>query len=51
VIGSRHSKDTFRIREFLTRNRVPFTWLDLETNPEVDKLLKQFGVSPDQTPS
>jgi thioredoxin reductase (NADPH) len=50
VIGSRHSKDTFRIREFLTRNRVPFTWLDLETSPEVDRLLKQFGVSPEQTP-
>src|SRR5262249_44983915 len=30
VIGSRYSRDTFRIRDFLAKNRVPFTWLDLE---------------------
>ena len=32
VIGSRSSQETFRIRDFLARNRMPFTWLD----PEVD---------------
>lgn len=42
VIGSRFSADTFRIRDFLTKNRVIFTWLDLETDSEVDALLKQF---------
>jgi thioredoxin reductase (NADPH) len=50
VIGSRHSGDTFRIRDFLARNRVPFTWLDLETNLEVDRLLEQFGISRVETP-
>jgi hypothetical protein len=30
LIGSRYSRDTLRIREFLCKNRVPFTWLDLE---------------------
>jgi thioredoxin reductase (NADPH) len=45
VIGSRYSRDTHRIRDFLTRNRVPFTWLDLESDPQVKKLLEQFGVS------
>lgn len=50
VIGSRYSKDTFRIREFLAKNRVPFTWLDLEYERQVDRLLKQFGVSEAETP-
>jgi thioredoxin reductase (NADPH) len=26
VIGSRYSRDTFRIRDFLAKNRLPFTW-------------------------
>jgi hypothetical protein len=42
----RHGRrDTLRIREFLCKNRVPFTWLDLEADPQVDQLLRQFGVS------
>jgi thioredoxin reductase (NADPH) len=50
VIGSRYSRDTFRIREFLAQNRQPFTSLDLETDPQVDRLLKQFGVTEADTP-
>ena len=50
VVGSRYSQDTFRVREFLARNRVPFTWIDVETDPGVEELLKQFGVSADETP-
>lgn len=50
VIGSRYQRDTFRIRDFLAANRVPFTWLDLESEPEVDQLLKRFGVSENDTP-
>ena len=50
VIGSRYSQDTFRIRDFLAKNRIPFTWLDLETDPQVNQLLKQFGVSEVDTP-
>jgi thioredoxin reductase (NADPH) len=50
VIGSRYSRDTFRIRDFLARNRVLFTWLDLETDPQVSQLLKQFGLTEADTP-
>ncbi len=50
VIGSRYSSDTSRVRDFLTKNRLPFTWLDLEANPDVTQLLKQFGVSESDTP-
>lgn len=50
VVGSRHSKDTHRIREFLAKNKVPFTWIDLENDPQVDTLLAQFTVAADDTP-
>src|SRR5213076_145283 len=41
VIGSRYSRDTFRIRDFFAKNRVLFTWLDLEGDPAVNQLLQQ----------
>ena len=50
MIGSRYSADTFRVRDFLTRNRVLFTWTDVETDPQVDQLLKEFGVTAADTP-
>ncbi len=50
VIGSRFSQDTFRIRDFLAKNHVPFTWLDLENDPQVARVLQTFGVSEADTP-
>ena len=50
VIGSRYSADTFRVRDFLSKNRVLFTWVDVETDAQVDRLLKQFGVTEADTP-
>jgi thioredoxin reductase (NADPH) len=50
VIGSRYSQDTFRVREFLAKNAVPFTWLDLEADEQVKQLVKQFAVSEADTP-
>jgi thioredoxin reductase (NADPH) len=50
VVGSRFSRDTHRIREFLSRHRVPFTWIDLESDPSVDALLTHFAVSAEETP-
>jgi len=50
VIGSRYSPDTFRVRDFLSKNRILFTWVDLETDPNVDRLLKQFGMTESDTP-
>jgi thioredoxin reductase (NADPH) len=50
VIGSRYSPDTFRVRDFLSRNRVLFTWVDLESDPQVNQLLKEFGLTEADTP-
>jgi thioredoxin reductase (NADPH) len=44
LIGSNHSSDTLRLREFLTRNGQPHTYLDVEVAPEVQTVLDQFGV-------
>jgi thioredoxin reductase (NADPH) len=50
VIGSRWSADTFRIRDFLAGNHVPYTWLDLEQEEGIDRLLARIGVRPEETP-
>jgi thioredoxin reductase (NADPH) len=50
VIGSRYSVDTFRVRDFLSKNRILFTWVDVEVEPNVDQLLKKFGMAESDTP-
>lgn len=44
LIGSRHSASTLHIKEFLTRNGQPFTYQDVDTEPEVQTLLDRFHV-------
>jgi thioredoxin reductase (NADPH) len=50
VVGSHSSQDTFRVRDFLSRNGQPFTWLDLDTDPTAKDLLRLFGLGPSDTP-
>jgi thioredoxin reductase (NADPH) len=50
VVGSRDSQDTFRVRDFLAKNRIPFTWIDLDSDPAVKQLLEQFQLSEKDTP-
>jgi len=50
VIGSRFSRDTFRIRDFMSRNRLLFTYVDIEENPDVAKILEHWGLKPEDTP-
>lgn len=50
LVGSRYSPDTARLREFAARNRLPYTWLDLERDREADDLLRRFHVEPRETP-
>jgi thioredoxin reductase (NADPH) len=45
LIGSNHSLDTFRIKEFLTRNYQPYSYIDLERDIEVQELLDRFNVA------
>jgi thioredoxin reductase (NADPH) len=50
IVGSRYSPDARRLREFAARNRLPCRWLDLEADPAAEALLRQAGVTPDETP-
>jgi thioredoxin reductase (NADPH) len=50
IVGSRFSADAHRLRDFATRNAVPFTWIDLEMDEQAEALLRQFGVPPSATP-
>ncbi len=43
LVGSNHSGDTMRLREFLTRNGHPHTFLDVDTDASVGAILEQFG--------
>ncbi len=49
VLGA-NSRDTFRIRDFLAKNQVPFTWIDVNHDPQVGALLQSFGLSEADTP-
>ena len=50
VIGSQYSQYTFRIRDFLSKNKVLFTWVDVEYDPNVEELLQRFHVQINDTP-
>ena len=42
LIGSTYSADTLRIKEFLMRNGHPYSYIDLERDPDVQNLLDSF---------
>jgi thioredoxin reductase (NADPH) len=50
LIGSVHSAATLRIREFLTRNNHPYTYVDLDVDSDVQALLDRFGVAISDVP-
>jgi thioredoxin reductase (NADPH) len=50
VVGSRYSRDSRRLREFLARNRMPYQWIDLESDEEAETLLQALSVGADETP-
>src|SRR5262245_22346969 len=50
LLGSTHSPGTFRIKEFLTRNNHPYSYVDLDKDPGIQKVLDHFHVSVDDIP-
>ncbi|MFL6323393.1 MAG: FAD-dependent oxidoreductase [Nitrososphaeraceae archaeon] len=50
LIGSTHSASTLRIKEFLMRNGHPYSYIDLEHDPDVQNLLDSFQVSASEIP-
>jgi thioredoxin reductase (NADPH) len=50
LIGSGHSADTLRLKEFLSRNGHPYVYLDVERDAEVQALLERFAIGPSEVP-
>jgi thioredoxin reductase (NADPH) len=50
LVGSTYSADTLRIKEFLMRNGHPYSYIDLERDPDVQNLLDSFQVSASEIP-
>jgi thioredoxin reductase (NADPH) len=50
LLGSSHSLDTLRIKEFLTRNYQPYSYIDLERDAEVQEMVDRFSLSIDDLP-
>ena len=50
LMGSRHSANTLRLRDFLTRNEHPYTYVDLDTDRNSQELLDRFHVQPSEIP-
>ena len=50
LIGSIHSVGTLRIKEFLTRNGYPYSYIDLDHDPDVQNLLDSFSIDTSEVP-
>ena len=50
LIGSVHSAGTLRIKEFLMRNGHPYSYVDLEQDPDVQNLLDSFKIVASDVP-
>ncbi len=50
LMGSRHSAQTLELREFLSRNGYPYTYIDLDTDRTSQALLDRFNVNLSDVP-
>jgi len=50
LVGSSHSPGTLRIKEFLTRNGHPYSYIDLDRDEGVQDLLDKFHVKIEEIP-
>jgi thioredoxin reductase (NADPH) len=50
VVGSRFSPESLRLREFLSRNRNTHEWVDAERAADVERVLREFGITATELP-
>lgn len=50
LVGSGNSKETYAIRDFMDKNHIWYTFLDVDTSNEALGLLSQFNLSEDTLP-
>jgi len=51
VIGPRWSQNDYLVRDFLSRNQIPYVWLDPERNDEAVQLLERFQINDRKLPA
>ncbi|HSJ58316.1 MAG TPA: response regulator, partial [Anaerolineae bacterium] len=51
VIGHRWSAHAHRLKDFVTRNQIPYKWLELEADDEARRLLETAGLTMSQLPA
>jgi thioredoxin reductase (NADPH) len=50
LVGSNHCSGTLRVKEFLTRNGHPYSYIDLDRDADVQDLLDRFQLTPADVP-
>jgi thioredoxin reductase (NADPH) len=50
LMGSRYSAKTLQLREFLTRNGFPYSYVDLDLDRTSQGLLDRFQIQPEEVP-
>jgi thioredoxin reductase (NADPH) len=50
VVGPRYSLRDYQVRTFLSRNQVPYVWLDPDNDDQAVELLRRFNVPDDHLP-
>lgn len=50
LLGSTHSPDTLRIKEFLTRNNQAYSYIDLDRDTIAQELLDRFQIAVNEVP-
>ncbi len=51
ILGSRYSAESLALRAFVTRSRVPHTWVDLDDADDPDVVLASRGLRPQDVPA
>ena len=51
VIGPRWSQNDYQVRDFLSRNQIPYVWLDPERNDEAVQLLERYKLDDRKLPA
>jgi thioredoxin reductase (NADPH) len=50
IVGSGHSPDTQRLRDYAMRNDIVHSFIDLDADERAAELLEQLGIEPEETP-
>jgi thioredoxin reductase (NADPH) len=50
LVGSAHSADTLRLKEFLVRNGHPYNYLDLERDTDAEQFMTMYKVTASEIP-